>query len=63
MDRHPVVLQQRIEVLPLGGNRGEHIEGTRDEVQHQQEEDRDAGQNRQRVRARFRGCVGDSERR
>ncbi len=51
MDRHPVVLQQRIEVLPFGGNRGEHIEGARDEIQHQEEEDRETGKDRERVRS------------
>ena len=50
MYRHPVVLQQRIQVGAFSGNRREQVEWTRDEVQHQQKEDCDAGENGERIR-------------
>ena len=49
MYRHPVVLQQRIEVGAFGGNCREQVEWARDEVQHQQKENCDAGQHRERI--------------
>ena len=44
MDRHPVVLQQRVEVGAVRRHRGQEIEGAGNEIQHPEKEDRDAGQ-------------------
>ena len=50
MNRHPVVLQERIQVGAFSGNRREQVEWTGHEIEHHQKKDRDAGQHRERVR-------------
>ncbi len=53
MNRHPIILEQRVQILAVGRNRREHIERARDEVQHPEEEDREARQHRERIRRDF----------
>ena len=50
MYRHPVILQQRIEVGSFSRDYREQIERARDEIQHQQKKDCDAGQHCERIR-------------
>ena len=44
MDRHPVVLQERVEVGALAGHKRQALERRRDEAQQAEEEDRDGHQ-------------------
>ncbi len=49
MNRHPVVLQQRIQVLSVARHRCQQIERTRDEIQHPEKEHRDPRQHGKRI--------------